>query len=166
MCIDQNSDTICSLYPHSFCYPFYFIWKICWCKSLIILQIKKFKDALAKHSPDRCSLGAPKGLEEKELVALSANKDLSFTYKPKPEEPVAVPEQEKIFTAPVSTSHLNSYPLAFLPCSLQSNTASKSVEEIKNKTLISSGRWSRQLPWQLYSCTVLLYCVVGGLKIS
>lgn len=42
--------------------------------------IKKFKDALAKHTPDRCSLGPTKGLEEKELLALAANKDLNFTY--------------------------------------------------------------------------------------
>lgn len=46
------------------------------------LQIKKFRDALAKHTPDRCSLGPTKGLEEKELLALSANRDLSFTYSP------------------------------------------------------------------------------------
>ncbi|CAL9225657.1 unnamed protein product [Arabidopsis halleri] len=46
--------------------------------------IKKFRDALAKHGPDRCSLGPTKGLEEKELVALAANKELNFTYTPKP----------------------------------------------------------------------------------
>ena len=46
-------------------------------------QIKKFRDALAKHSPDRCSLGPTKGLEEKELVALAANKELKFSYTPK-----------------------------------------------------------------------------------
>ncbi|KAG6518119.1 thioredoxin-like 1-2, chloroplastic [Zingiber officinale] len=46
--------------------------------------IKKFKDALAKHNTDRCSLGPAKGLEESELMALSANKDLSFTYAKKP----------------------------------------------------------------------------------
>ncbi|XP_009148112.1 thioredoxin-like 1-1, chloroplastic [Brassica rapa] len=45
--------------------------------------IKKFRDALAKHSPDRCSLGPTKGLEEKELVALAANKELNFSYTPK-----------------------------------------------------------------------------------
>ncbi|CAN8305890.1 unnamed protein product [Cochlearia groenlandica] len=45
--------------------------------------IKKFRDALAKHSPDRCSLGPTKGLEEKELVALAANKELDFSYTPK-----------------------------------------------------------------------------------
>lgn len=37
---------------------------------------------MAKHGPDRCSLGSTKGLEEKELVALASNKDLSFTYVP------------------------------------------------------------------------------------
>ncbi|RZR83338.1 hypothetical protein BHM03_00009927 [Ensete ventricosum] len=46
--------------------------------------IKKFKDALAKHSTDRCSLGPAKGLEESELLALAANKDLSFNYAKKP----------------------------------------------------------------------------------
>ncbi|URE36185.1 Thioredoxin [Musa troglodytarum] len=46
--------------------------------------IKKFKDALAKHSTDRCSLGPAKGLEESELLALAANKDLSFNYAMKP----------------------------------------------------------------------------------
>uniref|UniRef100_A0A0A9DUU0 Thioredoxin domain-containing protein n=1 Tax=Arundo donax TaxID=35708 RepID=A0A0A9DUU0_ARUDO len=40
--------------------------------------IKKFKDALAKHKPGRCSLGPTKGLEESELLALAANKDLQF----------------------------------------------------------------------------------------
>ncbi|KAL0694642.1 hypothetical protein Bca4012_061822 [Brassica carinata] len=45
--------------------------------------IKKFRDALAKHSPDRCSLGPTKGLEEKELVALAANRELNFSYTPK-----------------------------------------------------------------------------------
>ncbi|KAJ0978131.1 hypothetical protein J5N97_013605 [Dioscorea zingiberensis] len=42
--------------------------------------IKKFKDALAKHSTVRCSLGPAKGLEESELMALASNKDLSFRY--------------------------------------------------------------------------------------
>ncbi|XP_006658147.1 thioredoxin-like 1-1, chloroplastic [Oryza brachyantha] len=45
--------------------------------------IKKFKDALAKHGPDRCSLGPAKGLEESELMALAANRDLNFTYSQK-----------------------------------------------------------------------------------
>ncbi|CAM0907587.1 unnamed protein product [Alopecurus aequalis] len=42
--------------------------------------IKKFKDALAKHGPDRCSLGPARGLEESELLILAANRDLQFTY--------------------------------------------------------------------------------------
>lgn len=57
---------------------------------LILLQIKKFKDALAKHTTERCPLGPPKGLEESELMALAANKDLSFNYTRKP-VPVLVP---------------------------------------------------------------------------
>ncbi|KAF8728554.1 hypothetical protein HU200_017817 [Digitaria exilis] len=47
--------------------------------------IKKFKDALAKHKPDRCSIGPTRGLEESELLALAENKDLQFTYTKKPE---------------------------------------------------------------------------------
>uniref|UniRef100_J3LND8 Thioredoxin domain-containing protein n=1 Tax=Oryza brachyantha TaxID=4533 RepID=J3LND8_ORYBR len=47
--------------------------------------IKKFRDALAKHKPDRCSLGPTRGLEESELLALAANKDLQFNYTKKPE---------------------------------------------------------------------------------
>uniref|UniRef100_A0A1D1YB24 Thioredoxin-like 1-2, chloroplastic n=1 Tax=Anthurium amnicola TaxID=1678845 RepID=A0A1D1YB24_9ARAE len=58
--------------------------------------IKKFKDALAKHNTDRCSLGPAKGLEESELLALAANKELSFTYTKRPEavpdEPIQSPE--------------------------------------------------------------------------
>ncbi|KAK1319288.1 hypothetical protein QJS10_CPB04g00647 [Acorus calamus] len=42
--------------------------------------IKKMREALAKHTTDRCSLGPARGLEESELLALSSNKDLSFTY--------------------------------------------------------------------------------------
>ena len=49
------------------------------------MQIKKFKDALAKHKPDRSSLGPTRGLEESELLALAANKDLQFTYTKEPE---------------------------------------------------------------------------------
>ncbi|THU66049.1 hypothetical protein C4D60_Mb05t10110 [Musa balbisiana] len=46
-------------------------------------KIQKFKDALAKHGTDRCSLGPAKGLEESELLALAANEDLSFNYTSK-----------------------------------------------------------------------------------
>ncbi|KAH7655941.1 Monodehydroascorbate reductase (NADH) protein [Dioscorea alata] len=53
--------------------------------------IKKFKDALAKHSTDRCSLGPAKGLEESELLSLAANKDLSVDYNKKP-MPVPAPD--------------------------------------------------------------------------
>ncbi|XP_057780704.1 thioredoxin-like 1-2, chloroplastic [Salvia miltiorrhiza] len=53
--------------------------------------IKKFKDALAKHGTERCSLGPAKGLEEKELLALASidliSKDLV---------PLSSPEEEKV----------------------------------------------------------------------
>ncbi|XP_045795555.1 thioredoxin-like 1-1, chloroplastic [Trifolium pratense] len=60
--------------------------------------IKKFRDALAKHTPDRCSLEPTKGLEEKELIALSENRDLDFTYTPKPSQPVLTPANEESVT--------------------------------------------------------------------
>ncbi|KAF8399500.1 hypothetical protein HHK36_015366 [Tetracentron sinense] len=40
--------------------------------------IKKFKDALAKHGTDRCSLGPPKGLDESELLKLAAKGMISI----------------------------------------------------------------------------------------
>lgn len=111
----------------------------------MMLQIKKFKDALAKHTPDRCSLGPTKGLEEKELVALAANRDLSFTYKPKPvpalEEGAAVPEP--------APSHWNSdTPLPLPLAGLNSDTplplplaGLESAQQSKEKkTLVNSGR--------------------------
>ncbi|KAG6531076.1 thioredoxin-like 1-2, chloroplastic [Zingiber officinale] len=52
--------------------------------------IKKFKDALSKHTTDRCSLGPARGLEEEELLALAANRDLTFDY---PKKPVLLPKE-------------------------------------------------------------------------
>lgn len=49
-------------------------------------QINKFKEALEKHGREQCSIGKTKGLEEKELVAMATNKDLSLDYKPKNNE--------------------------------------------------------------------------------
>ncbi|KAK3013278.1 hypothetical protein RJ639_008186 [Escallonia herrerae] len=110
--------------------------------------IKKFKDALAKHSPDRCSLEPPRGLEEKELIALSANKELSFNYTPKPaEQPLAVPAREGIPAEPVlASSHSSSdatlpLPLPLpRPLPLQSTAASKAAQDITDKSLVASGR--------------------------
>ncbi|XP_074581375.1 thioredoxin-like 1-2, chloroplastic [Curcuma longa] len=59
--------------------------------------IKKFKGALATHSTDRCSLGPAKGLEESELLALAANKDLSFSFA---NNPVPVPNPDEDSTSP------------------------------------------------------------------
>lgn len=101
----------------------------------LISQIKKFKDALAKHTPDRCSLEPTKGLEEKELLALSTNKDLSFNYTPKPVQPPLVPPHEEIIpeTAPC---HSNSDPLLLsLP-----STILKSAQDVEDKTLVTAGR--------------------------
>ncbi|CAN8311745.1 unnamed protein product [Cochlearia groenlandica] len=82
--------------------------------------IKKFRNALAKHSPDRCSLGPTKGLEEKELVALSANKELNFSYTPK-----VVPVEEEVAVA----------------SSNPSLSASRSPMNANDeKTLVSAGR--------------------------
>ncbi|XP_061358295.1 thioredoxin-like 1-1, chloroplastic [Gastrolobium bilobum] len=95
--------------------------------------IKKFKDALAKHTPDRCSLGPTKGLEEKELIALSANKDLSFTYSPKPFQPVHAPANDELAVeaapaAPSSSESLPLYPLT------------PNSEVSKERTLTMAGR--------------------------
>ncbi|KAK7396038.1 hypothetical protein VNO78_16738 [Psophocarpus tetragonolobus] len=94
--------------------------------------IKKFKDALAKHTPDRCSLGPTKGLEEKELLALAANKDLSFTYSPKPLQPAHDANEELATeTAPAPSPSSESLPLA----SLMLNS-----EVSKGRTLITFRR--------------------------
>ncbi|KAK9079184.1 hypothetical protein SSX86_000854 [Deinandra increscens subsp. villosa] len=102
--------------------------------------IKKFKDALAKHKPDRSSLAPPKGLEEKELVALGANRDLSFVYNPKPEHP-----QTEVAPSPVpvtATSGSGSLSGPNLPLPVNSNSLKKSEwkQDDKDKTLVSSGR--------------------------
>ncbi|XP_057479677.1 thioredoxin-like 1-2, chloroplastic [Actinidia eriantha] len=39
--------------------------------------IKKFKDALAKHGTDRCTLGPPKGLDKSELLSLGSIGEIS-----------------------------------------------------------------------------------------
>uniref|UniRef100_A0A804LJJ1 Thioredoxin domain-containing protein n=1 Tax=Zea mays TaxID=4577 RepID=A0A804LJJ1_MAIZE len=79
--------------------------------------IKKFRDALAKHKPDRCSLGPTRGLEESELLALAANKDLQFTYAkqepeliPRGDAPgeVVAPEPAKLPAAPKPLVRLGS----------------------------------------------------------
>lgn len=101
-------------------------------------QIKKFRDALAKHSPDRCSLGPTKGLEEKELIALASNKDLNFKYAQKPDLPTPIPAKEEIVPV-VSPSHPN----PALPLPLPLPTASpKSGQGSEEKTLVGSGRWT------------------------
>ncbi|KAK8537595.1 hypothetical protein V6N13_096590 [Hibiscus sabdariffa] len=41
--------------------------------------IKKFKDALAKHGSNRCSLGPAKGLDESELMKLASAGELSLS---------------------------------------------------------------------------------------
>ncbi|XP_010546157.1 PREDICTED: thioredoxin-like 1-2, chloroplastic [Tarenaya hassleriana] len=44
--------------------------------SCTIATINKFKNALAKHGSERCSLGPAKGLEEKEILALASAGEL------------------------------------------------------------------------------------------
>ncbi|XP_039045474.1 thioredoxin-like 1-1, chloroplastic [Hibiscus syriacus] len=79
--------------------------------------IKKFEDALAKHIPDRCSLSQTKGLDEKELLALAANKDLSFNYSPNPVQPA----EEVTVSKPVPM-------------------VSFELKESEEKTLVGAGR--------------------------
>ncbi|KAG9457664.1 hypothetical protein H6P81_002172 [Aristolochia fimbriata] len=50
--------------------------------SCTIQTIKKFKDAMAKHGTERCSLGPAKGLEESELLELAAKGLLSSHHRP------------------------------------------------------------------------------------
>ncbi|MBA0843555.1 hypothetical protein Goarm_000733 [Gossypium armourianum] len=89
--------------------------------------IKKFRDALAKHTPDRCSLSRTKGLEEKELLALSANKDLSFNYTP-------IPTHEEILI----WKQVPSDSTRKLPLSVPTTSAKQRDSE--EKTLVGVGR--------------------------
>ena len=92
---------------------------------------------MAKHTPDRCSLGPTKGLEEKELIALAANKDLSFTYTPSHVQPAPVPAEEGV--VPVTARSHSDGGLPPLPLPI---TSLKSAQDSEEKTLVSSGRWS------------------------
>lgn len=100
----------------------------------MVLQIKKFRDALAKHTTDRCSIAPTKGLEEKELLALSANRDLNFSYTPKPVESVPVPAEPMFLSEPVpEPSHTPN----------KEAISAKTLlfpESSEEKTLVTSGR--------------------------
>lgn len=90
--------------------------------------IKKFKDALAKHNPDRCSLGPTQGLEEKDLLALAANKELSFNYTPKPVEEAPIPTTVggvRMLESERSRSDLEKLPLPLPSTILESAQVSK-----------------------------------------
>lgn len=93
------------------------------------LQIKKFKDALAKHTPDRCSLGPAKGLEEKELLALAACKELNFTYTPKPAQEFSVKASKSNHPSPQQE----------LPAVAEAE--GDAVKLSQNRTLTTAGRW-------------------------
>ncbi|KAI4319692.1 hypothetical protein MLD38_033263 [Melastoma candidum] len=99
--------------------------------SCTVATIKKFKDAFAKHSPDRCSLGCTKGLEEKELMALASNKDLSFSYTPNL-SPALDREHAGVITDPVP-SHVP------LDLPLPSANA-RSLQDSTQDPLVSIGR--------------------------
>lgn len=51
---------------------------------MFLKQIKKFKDALAKHGTDRCDLGPAKGLDESELLSLASIGEITFSNLPLP----------------------------------------------------------------------------------
>lgn len=102
-------------------------------------QIKKFRDALAKYGTDRCTIGSPKGLEEKELLALAANKDLSFNYTPKTEEePILVTSQKEVRdrTTPNIESPL---PLP-LPLPITSTSSQTAKRDTEKEAYATSGR--------------------------
>ncbi|KAF6147745.1 hypothetical protein GIB67_006718 [Kingdonia uniflora] len=95
--------------------------------------IKKFRDALAKHTTDRCSIGPTKGLEESELLALAANKDLSFSYTPKlPSELQPVIPQEEISRPKL----MPDYAILDLP----HPSTIKNTKDSEEKSLVTSGR--------------------------
>jgi len=73
-------------------------------------------------------LGPTKGLEEKELLALAANKDLSFTL-PKPLQPEHA--NEELATAPAPVPSSESLPLPSL-------TLNSEVSQ--ERTLTTAGR--------------------------
>ncbi|XP_060177271.1 thioredoxin-like 1-1, chloroplastic [Lycium barbarum] len=76
--------------------------------------IEKFKDALAKYGADCCSLAPVKGPKEKELLALAANKDLSFAYTPETEEPVPVVALQEDMVIKTNRT-FSSHPITFRP---------------------------------------------------
>ncbi|KAI4363912.1 hypothetical protein MLD38_020073 [Melastoma candidum] len=87
--------------------------------SCTVATIKKLRDALVKHISERCSLDDTKGLEEKELVALASNKNLSFAYSPKP-LPALQSGHSGVITEPMtSLSKLDLPPPAATPKSFQ-----------------------------------------------
>ncbi|KAK9122511.1 hypothetical protein Sjap_012113 [Stephania japonica] len=139
--------------------------------------IKKFKDALAKHSTEWCCLGPTRGLEESELLALAANKDLSFSYAPKAPEPVPltlpVVQAEPVKSVTANSSppfedktptevgkppaHLIPTESEFGLVQLVSNTG----RELPKKRMKKTKHWLQQQdhnaahsPFTLLSCTV------------
>nr|GMD43094.1 thioredoxin-like 1-1, chloroplastic [Ipomoea batatas] len=101
--------------------------------------IKKFKDALVKYGTYRCSLGPPKGLEEKELLALTSNRDLSFEYTPKG-EPSPAPSREEITigkSSSSSSSNPNSEFQLPLPLPIPLATSQKVNQESGDKAIAS-----------------------------
>lgn len=108
-------------------------------------QIKKFKDALVKYGADRCGLGPPKGLEEKELLALAANRDLSFNYTPKPEGPVCVLLRDETMTVAAAAGKLKPSNSEFrlpLPPPIPSAASpeTKQLSGTDDRTFVPSGR--------------------------
>lgn len=59
---------------------------------------------MEKHGREQCSIGKTKGLEEKELVAMAANRDLSFDYKPKSNGEIRDKTEQNIFPQRSPTS--------------------------------------------------------------
>jgi hypothetical protein len=90
------------------------------------MQIKKLRDALEKHRADRCSVGPTRGLEESELLALAANKDLQFTYT---KELELAPSMEDV--AEVIAADRPRLPTATTPLARQGS---------EDRALVSSGR--------------------------
>ncbi|KAF2288244.1 hypothetical protein GH714_005246 [Hevea brasiliensis] len=99
------------------------------------LQIKKFKDALAKHSQTDAASGQQKGWRKKSLLLWLPTK-INFTRTPKPDQPTTpAPVEEEIVPA-LPQSHL--IPTLPLPLPLPLPLAATSLK---------SGQDSEEKPW-------------------
>lgn len=76
-CTNATVSVFIQINPYYFfvgCFWHFKFWLYC----VWFWQVKKFKDALAKHGTERCSLGPAKGLDGKELLKLASIGEISL----------------------------------------------------------------------------------------